>query len=202
MPLLPALFCSPHGILAISVGGKRIGPVDPKPFIDQMKSPEAPCLRISVVLHVFMYFIYLLVRLRGVFLQDDGASAFRGPLPYRHMLMYISEDDEGAPPFSRVGNTPPCDPLPAGSQHQETPRFPFGGPWRAPTPAPVPTFVRVCPSQKKEAGAPPALTGLHTRGGPALFWLRWICQRLCGCPDPPFAAFASIELKYVKELLD
>ena len=135
MPLLPALFCSPHGILAISVGGKRIGPVDPKPFIDQLKSPEAPCLRISVVLHVLiMYSIYLLVRLRGVFLQDDGASAFRGPLPHRHMLMYISEDDEGAPPFSRVGNTPPCDPLPAGSQHQETPRFPFGGPWRGPCP--------------------------------------------------------------------
>ena len=55
---------------------------------------------------LIMYFIYLFVRLRGVFLQDDGASAFRGPLPHRHMLMYISEDDEGAPPFSRVGNPP------------------------------------------------------------------------------------------------
>ena len=107
MPLLPALFCSPHGILAISVGGKRIGPVDPKPFIDQLKSSEAPCLRISIVLHVLiMYSIYLLVRLRGVFLQDDGASAFRGPLPHRHMLMYISEADEGAPPFPGWGKPP------------------------------------------------------------------------------------------------
>ena len=202
MPLLPALFCSPHGTLAISVGGKRIGPVDPKPFIDQLKSPEAPCLRISVVLHVFMYFIYLLVRLRGVFLQDDGASAFRGPLPHRHMLMYISEADEGAPPFSRVGKTPlvvPCRLDHSTRRPRGSPSAALGGP--LPPPLFLPSSECV-PPRRKEAGAPPALTGLHTRGGPALFWLRWICQRLCGCPDPPFAAFASIELKYVKELLD
>ena len=117
------------------MGGKRIGPVDPKPFIDQLKSPEAPCLRISVVLHVFMYFIYLLVRLRGVFLQDDGASAFRGPLPHRHMLMYISEADEGAPPFSRVGKTPLWSPagwITAPGDPEVPLRRPLAGPYPRP----------------------------------------------------------------------
>ena len=83
VPLLPALSCSPHGILAISVGGKRIGPVDLKPFIDQLKSSEAPCLRISIVLHVLI--IYLNTCLFGCeelrVPQENGALAFPRPLP-------------------------------------------------------------------------------------------------------------------------
>ena len=77
----------------------------------------------------------------------------------------------------------------------------------APSGAPVPTIVRVCPSRKKEAGeAPPlpasALTGLHTRGGPRTLLAEVDLSTPLWLPRPPFAAFASVELEYVKELLD
>ena len=99
---------------------------------------------------------------------------FRGPFPYRYMLMCISEDDEGAPRISRAGKSTLCSP--AG--WVTAPGIP-GAPLRRPTAAPLPAPL---------LPVVPALTGLQMRAAPAFFWLRWICQRLCGCPDPPLPA--------------
>ena len=82
------------------------------------------------------------------------------------------------------------------------PEVPLRRPLAGPYPRPC-SYLRAGVSLLEEGSrSSPGADGAPHQGGPALFWLRWICQRLCGCPDPPFAAFASIELKYVKELLD
>ena len=70
------------------------------------------------------------------------------------MLMYISEDDEGAPHFPG-GNSALV--IPGRLDHST--RNPRGSPSAAlggaPSGAPVPTIVRVCPSRKKKASEAP-----------------------------------------------
>ena len=172
-----------------SSGGRGVGPVDPKSFSDQLKSLEAPLpADFSCVACFNLYLCTFLFGCEECSSRMTAPLRFRGPFPHRYMLMCISEDGEGAPRVSRAGKPPLCSP--AG--WITAPGIP-GAPLRRPTAAPLPAPL---------LPVVPALTGLQMRAAPAFFWLRWICQRLRGCPVPPFIALASIELKYVKELPD